>query len=187
MEIILNHRFVIETKEIQGRTWFVARAYRQTPKGRYSKEKMVFGYRFRTEAERDNYVTKFKAGLEKAEADKATMKAKKSSYRQDFVNPYKVGDLFNDTWGWEQTNQDFYQVVAVGPRSVKIRRIGAITVETPHWCQAIVKADPDRFLDDKVITKVIQFLRDGKPYITSRHGWMTLTTPEETHHETSYA
>lgn len=36
----------------------------------------------------------------------------------------KVGDLFSSSWGWEQTNVDFFQVVAlVGARSVRVREV----------------------------------------------------------------
>lgn len=36
----------------------------------------------------------------------------------------KVGDLFYATWGYEQTNADFFQVVAlVGTQSVRVRQV----------------------------------------------------------------
>lgn len=36
----------------------------------------------------------------------------------------KVGDLFSSSWGYEQTNVDFFQVVAlVGARSVRVREV----------------------------------------------------------------
>jgi len=34
-----------------------------------------------------------------------------------------VGDIFEATWGHEQTNVDFYQVTATTPKMVKIRKI----------------------------------------------------------------
>lgn len=51
----------------------------------------------------------------KAPAKKA---AKKNKYG------VKVGDIFEITWGYEQTNVDFFQVIAlVGETSVKIREV----------------------------------------------------------------
>jgi hypothetical protein len=35
----------------------------------------------------------------------------------------KVGDLFYSSWGYDQTNIDFYQVTAVKAKSVEARRI----------------------------------------------------------------
>jgi hypothetical protein len=39
----------------------------------------------------------------------------------------KVGDIFYNSWGYEQTNIDWYQVVAITPtgKSVKVKRINA--------------------------------------------------------------
>lgn len=42
------------------------------------------------------------------------------------VNKYgvKVGDIFSASWGWEQTNVDFFQVVALaGETSVRVREV----------------------------------------------------------------
>jgi len=35
----------------------------------------------------------------------------------------KVGDIFVETWGYDQTNATFYQVVKVGNNTVSIRQI----------------------------------------------------------------
>ena len=59
-----------------------------------------------------------------AEAPKA--EAKKEIKKAEPVNKYgvKVGDFFRMSWGYEQTNEDFFQVVAlVGTSSVRIRQV----------------------------------------------------------------
>lgn len=35
----------------------------------------------------------------------------------------KVGDIFVATWGYDQTNANFFQVVKVGAKSVSVREI----------------------------------------------------------------
>lgn len=40
-----------------------------------------------------------------------------------FQNPYKVGDILYSSWGYDQTNREFFQVVKVGPRSLTLREI----------------------------------------------------------------
>lgn len=53
----------------------------------------------------------------------STAKASKPAAK---VNRYgvKVGDIFSASWGWEQTNVDFFQVVAlVGELSVRVREV----------------------------------------------------------------
>ena len=39
------------------------------------------------------------------------------------VPELKVGDIFHYTWGWEQTNNDFYRVEKVNPKSVSLKKI----------------------------------------------------------------
>lgn len=48
------------------------------------------------------------------------------------VNKYgvKVGDIFSASWGYEQTNVDFFQVIAlVGESSVRVREVNPEIVE----------------------------------------------------------
>ena len=35
----------------------------------------------------------------------------------------KIGDLLYATWGYDQTNVDFYQVVSVTPKTVTLREV----------------------------------------------------------------
>lgn len=39
------------------------------------------------------------------------------------VHDIKPGDIFYNSWGWEQTNIDFYQVVSTTAKTITIRRI----------------------------------------------------------------
>ena len=42
----------------------------------------------------------------------------------------KVGDIFSASWGYEQTNNDFFQVIAlVGEKSVKVREVNPPIIE----------------------------------------------------------
>jgi hypothetical protein len=63
--------------------------------------------------------------IENAEGEKPT-EAKKPAAKAEKVNKYgvKVGDIFDADWGWEQTNVNFFQVVAlVGETSVRVREV----------------------------------------------------------------
>ena len=59
----------------------------------------------------------------------AEAKERKRLARARFQNPYKMGDILHHSWGYDQTNCDFYQVVEVKKASVVLRPIGAKTVE----------------------------------------------------------
>ena len=54
-----------------------------------------------------------------------------------FRESLRVGDILYSSWGWEQTNIDFYQVVAIFSRARPIRTayrkiISASTLAAPH-------------------------------------------------------
>lgn len=47
----------------------------------------------------------------------------------------QVGDLFYSSWGWEQTNVDFFQVVAlVGETSVRVREVYPAVLKDEPTC-----------------------------------------------------
>lgn len=53
-------------------------------------------------------------------------KAKKAEKAAAKANKYgvKIGDIFRSSWGYEQTNNDFFQVVALcGDSSVRVREV----------------------------------------------------------------
>lgn len=53
--------------------------------------------------------------------------------KAEAVNKYgvKVGDIFRATWGYEQTNNDFFQVIAlVGKCSVRVREVYPRIIES---------------------------------------------------------
>lgn len=64
-----------------------------------------------------------KQALENASTGKAEKPAAKAAEK---VNKYgvKVGDLFSASWGYEQTNVDYFQVIALcGEESVRVREV----------------------------------------------------------------
>ena len=70
-----------------------------------------------------------KNGEKVTKVTKATKKAEKA----EKVNKYgvKVGDVFYMNWGYEQTNIDYFQVVAlVGEASVRIRHVLPTVIDT---------------------------------------------------------
>ena len=65
-----------------------------------------------------------KEAITAAESGKPTESPKPA--KAEKVNKYgvKVGDLFHSSWGYDQTNVEFYQVIAlVGECSVRVRQV----------------------------------------------------------------
>jgi len=90
--------------------------------------KYLFNYRFRSVERMNEYVARKSAGAEAA--------AKVA-----------VGDIFVSSWGWEQTNVDFYQVVEKpSANTVIVREIAAATVEgSEGYMSRNVRPAPNAF------------------------------------------
>ncbi len=58
----------------------------------------------------------------------------------------KIGDILRCSWGYDQTNVDWYEVIAVTKASVRIRAIASKCVED-HGPTTMVVPVPGSFLD----------------------------------------
>lgn len=81
--------------------------------------KPLFHYSYRTEEQRQQKVLSFKASVEQSVAYRETQKAD----RKARTNTLKVGDIVNTSWGYDQTNTDFYVVTRVSAACVWVRPI----------------------------------------------------------------
>ena len=125
----------------------------------------------------------------------AEAKARKAKARAQFKNPYKVGDILHHSWGYDQTNCDFYQVVEVKKASVVLRKIGAKTIPgsegfmseslmpekdafVTKGTQALTREDHDIAPDNPTIIKRVSFYvkDDGslRYFIPVPYGWCDL-------------
>lgn len=137
-------------------------------------KKPYCSYFFETKDQRDNFICKQAENI--ANHIERKEKAKKERQgTQEQVDSVKVGDIFNDTWGYDQTNQDFYQVIEKKGRHVIVREIGTKDVgnNQGHCMSATCVPVPNAFKGEPT-KKLLQF-SGGKPYInTNGHGWCDL-------------
>lgn len=122
----------------------VARLYKPTPKGKYAKEKQLWGYKFQNENQLINYVNqdyRDRVGAIRANADrKKAIKIRDEKARKNV----KVGDTFNCSWGFEQTQQDFYVVIdKPSDATVIVQQVGYTSLDETSWCSENVKIDVD--------------------------------------------
>jgi hypothetical protein len=83
----------------------------------------------------------------------------------------KVGDIFNNTWGYEQTNQDYYQLIEMRGQIGIFREIAQERQPTA-WLQGDCKPIKDHFIGEP-FRKKIQF-QSNKPFIKMECGWCGL-------------
>jgi len=153
------------------------RITRDAPRSRFGY-KMVVHYRFRTIDQLNDYFTKWYNSIEEAiEAEQAQKEALKNA-RQNFVNPFKVGQVLYDSWGYDQTNIDFYQIVEVGKMSVKIRPIGQIMTRAAGFMCEYVKPAIDEFTGEEGQKRVVLDSR-LQPHVSGRRGWLSTLDREE--------
>jgi hypothetical protein len=84
-------------------------------------------YQYGNEANALAAANRWLVSMRDVEQMKATNRAAKQAARGE-GHPFKAGDIFHWSWGWEQTNCDFYQVVAVSKGTVTLREIAAKSV-----------------------------------------------------------
>jgi hypothetical protein len=91
------------------------------------------------------------------------------------LNAVFEGAIFHHSWGYEQTNCDYYQVVARKGRTVHLREIAGRTIEgSEGYMSDTRKPVKDHFTSDKILKKRLQFTGDGRPYISFEFGWCDL-------------
>lgn len=92
---------------------------------RGAADKPAFYYIFRDEARARAYVAEYEAKVTATENYKSDKKKDRSEKRAALKasDHYMVGDVLYSSWGYDQTNVDFYQVVEIKAKSVVIREI----------------------------------------------------------------
>lgn len=79
----------------------------------------------------------------------------------------KIGDILVSSWGWDQTNVDFYEVVAVTKSSVRIRLVkskvvdGRVVAVPGEWKTPYSSSETDPRYSDKGALKRVKSARDG--------------------------
>ena len=139
------------------------------------RNKPDFHSSWTTEDQRLAYLNHWRKGLADTLAFKAKQKAERKA-RNGKGHDVKVGDIFNFSWGYEQTNQQFYQVVSTTKCTVTVREIGCKSVDGSGYgpMSDHVVAVPDNFVDEPM-RKRVQFTPDGRPYLTmASYGWYDL-------------
>jgi hypothetical protein len=176
-----------ELSETKGR--YYAKGYR----GKEPKKPYAY-YAFRTEESRQKWMDEEERVYAEREQRKAMRKEAKKEARRTLENPYRIGDLLHYSWGYEQTNCEFFQVVALTAKTVTIRAIGATSVpRTGGFMSEKLGPVPDAFLENsKPLKKSLQVYVDyegkpGQPYIKMPHGAISKCNPEDSFYSSYYA
>ena len=140
-----------------------------------------FNYLFRTNEQRQNYVEKYIKNAQKAHDEKLERLGRK----KNFKHTLEVGSILYSSWGYDQTNIDFYQVVeVVGNKSVKLRKICKSVDHSETGSDYVIASKDDFVKDSKPMLKTVRegntitlnsyssaYPWDGKPKYETAFGW----------------
>lgn len=125
--------------------------YSDSLNAKYPYHLVVFGgkrskpdlnYIYKTEKEREDALEKHHLNLVRRLADNIARKEARKAEKHSL----KVGDILSESWGYDQTNYDFYQVTrVVSDKSVEIRHINSKRVEGGHFTEELLVPNKDDF------------------------------------------
>lgn len=85
----------------------------------------------------------------------------------------KIGDIFSCSWGYEQTNIDFYIVVGLaGKTMVNLQKIGLKYVETGQYSD-LVTANPSEITGKRILRRKV-YDYDSPGVMISSFQWARL-------------
>ena len=140
--------------------------------------KPIWNYRFRNLMEQEKQIAD-SIGTHKSILER---KVKQQQERQQFQHGLSVGDILSGSWGYDQTNVEFYEVVGLpSPKQVLLREVAQKTVKEEHGADYVV-AVPGRYVGPvlrkmpsrygvKISDSISVSKWDGKPKYQTPSGW----------------
>lgn len=105
--------------------------------------------------------------------DQANARKIRAEKDKEAVKNCQPGQIYVESWGYDQTNIDFYQVVSVKGASALIRAIEQNTTETGFMSGKTFPVK-DHFKSGLIRKRVMNY-GDGRPSFSGcAHGWLTL-------------
>lgn len=123
----------------------------------------IWAYRFKTLDALEQYAQKdLDYRLQKVIDEKNRKVERLAKLNQD-IQSVNVGDLFNSSWGYEQTNQEFFVIVGKPTKTTAlVQRVGYTSINETSWCSEDVKIDVDNKIGEPFKVKLT-----GKSFKTS--------------------
>jgi hypothetical protein len=108
-----------------------------------NQSKPVVHCYYRTEKEREISVTR----TFESRRDRCNLIAKRAEARKAFINPYKVGDIFRTRWGYDQTNIEYFEVIAATRKTVTVRELQQVSTPEQGFMTAKCSPMPGLFIE----------------------------------------
>jgi hypothetical protein len=135
-------------------------------------KKPTFHFVLKDEEGREREATRFFRSIEEKQARVANSRAEAAAYQ----HAVQVGHIFVMSWGYEQTNVNFYQVTRlIGRRTVAVRPIRSIDATPSNYggssMSGKVLPHRDDFSGEEIVKKVWQGNRIKMTSYSSAYIW----------------
>ncbi len=121
----------------------------------------------------------------RAEDERAQMKREHKAEREkrtaEMVATIDAGTILHCSWGYDQTNCDFYEVIEKKGKTVTLRPIGSVDVGPCSGMSTTLKPDPGHYTGD-AFKKRIMYLG-----VRFTHGVARPIDPDRSHYSSWYA
>ena len=104
--------------------------------------KPVMHYHYETVEKRDAAIEKFFDDQAEVAKIKADRKAAEKARKEVAATDAKIGDIYYTSWGYDQTNVDFYQIVDKKGQTFKVQQIGTKIVQEGRGSDGVI-AEPN--------------------------------------------
>jgi hypothetical protein len=128
--------------------------------------------RFRSLEEREQYIKDQLASHEEHEKRKQEYTEERKG-SPELLNTVVPGSIFHYSWGYDQTNCEFYQVIERRGYMVLLKELKQESTGADGFMCDHRTAKKDVFLNDKVLSKKIYFW-NGKPHLSFPFGSCSL-------------
>ena len=143
---------------------YSVKTVKKTPNGKYLKEKTITHFVYKSYEEASNAAIKKALEITNNENER---KKEKEEKRQANLNVkaadyYKIGDILVNSWGYEQTNIEFYQVTEIKQKTIVVRQISQIIEAGSYYSHGMacnVLPVPNSFIIDGRMDKLTYQLR----------------------------
>lgn len=97
-----------------------------------------------------------------------------------YTHGITAGDIFYTSWGYEQTNTEFYQVTRASEASVWLREIARDKTTTGFMCGEVLPR-PGEFVGEEFRRKIIKGRQNGSHVVNINSvamGWQWNSEPK---------
>jgi hypothetical protein len=143
------------------------------------RNKPDWHYTFRTAEQMEKRIQEHAEAVRASEAYKKERTAKRNA----FTHTLAEGDVLRSSWGYDQTNVDFYEVTRViSPKSVEIREIGQEARDT-GWLCGQTKPTPGAYIGKPMVKRV----SEGNSVKVRSFAWAYPCDPKQETYWSGYA